>query len=104
MHSIELKFATCIIGHRRTNPIDFGEYRIHNSLLLLLLLLFREVEKIALICIRAMESNYYQCAMVLTVHLVELKFGRRIMSYILYQFCFRINIGVQKIIRIHYKL
>ena len=30
MHSIELKFGMYNTGHRRTNPIDFDEYRIYN--------------------------------------------------------------------------
>ena len=29
MHSIELKFGTYIIGHHRTNPVDFDECRMH---------------------------------------------------------------------------
>ena len=31
-HSIELKFGMYITGHRRTNPIDFGEYRMNSFL------------------------------------------------------------------------
>ena len=30
MHSIELKFGMHITGHRRMNPIDFGEYRMNS--------------------------------------------------------------------------
>ena len=29
VHSIKLKFGMYIIGHRFTNSIDFGEYRMH---------------------------------------------------------------------------
>ena len=29
VHSIENKFGMYITGHRRTNPIDFGEYRMN---------------------------------------------------------------------------
>ena len=30
VHSIELKFGMYITSHRRTNPIDFGEYRMNS--------------------------------------------------------------------------
>ena len=30
MHSIEFKFGMYITGHRRTNPIDFGEHRTNS--------------------------------------------------------------------------
>ena len=30
VHSIELKFSKSITGHRRTNPIDFAEYRMNS--------------------------------------------------------------------------
>ena len=30
MYLIEFKFGMHITGHRRTNPIDFGEYRINS--------------------------------------------------------------------------
>ena len=29
-HSIEIKFVMYITGHRRTNPTDFGEYRMNS--------------------------------------------------------------------------
>ena len=29
VNSIELKFGMYITDHRRTNPIDFGEYRMN---------------------------------------------------------------------------
>ena len=32
VHSIELKFGIDITGHRQTNPIDFGEYRMNRFL------------------------------------------------------------------------
>ena len=32
VHSIELKFGMYIIGHRSTNCIDFGEYRMNSFL------------------------------------------------------------------------
>ena len=30
VNSIELKFDMYITGHRRTNPINFGEYRMNS--------------------------------------------------------------------------
>ena len=30
VHSIDLKFGMYIAGRRRTNPIDFGEYRMYS--------------------------------------------------------------------------
>ena len=30
VHSIQLKFDMNITGHRRTNPMDFAECRMHN--------------------------------------------------------------------------
>ena len=30
MHSIEFKFGMYITGHRRTNPVDFGEFRLNS--------------------------------------------------------------------------
>ena len=40
VHSIELKLGKYITGHSRTNPIDFGEYRMNSF--------FTEVQKIFL--------------------------------------------------------
>ena len=33
VHSIEFKFGIYIIGHRWTNPIDFGKYWMHSFFL-----------------------------------------------------------------------
>ena len=33
VHSVELKLGVYITGHRRTNPIDFGEYRMKSFFL-----------------------------------------------------------------------
>ena len=49
VNSIEFKFGMYITGHRRTNPIDFGEYRMNSS--------FTGVEKKNYYTLWPMESN-----------------------------------------------
>ena len=86
--SIQLKFGMYIISHRRTNSINFDEYRI-----------------------QLMESSSLKCASIQMVHSIELKFGMYIISHRPTYFVefgeFRINsffTGAQKRILIHYSL
>ena len=67
MNSIEFKFVMHITAHRRTNPIDFGEYRMNSFF-------YRSTKKNSY-TLRSMESNLLKCSSILTVHSIELKFG-----------------------------
>ena len=56
VYQIELKFGIDIIVYRRTNPIDFGECRMHSF--------FDRSAKNNSYTLWPMESNYYKCASV----------------------------------------
>ena len=73
MHSIELKFCMYITGHRRTNPIDFGEYWINSFFL-------QEYIKNSY-TLRPMESNSLKCPSFQTLHSIKLKFDMYIISH-----------------------
>ena len=60
MHSIEFKFGVYITGHRRTNPIDFGENRMNS---------FLQEYKKEFLYNTAYEINFFK------VHFIKLIFG-----------------------------
>ena len=66
VHSIELKFDMYIIGHCRTNPIDFGECRTCSFF-------YRSTKKISY-TLRPLESKSLKDSSIQTVHSIELKF------------------------------
>ena len=90
-----------ITGHRRTNPIDFGEYRMNSF--------FTGVQKVW--TLQLVESNSLKCSSIQIVRSTELKFSMYITGH-----CRRNSIdfgehrknsfftGVQKVILIHYDL
>ena len=72
MHSIELIFCVYNAGHRRTNPIDFDEYRINSF--------FTGVQKISY-TLRPMESTFLKGFNIQTVHSIQLKFRMYIIGH-----------------------
>ena len=73
VHSNELKFGMYITGHRRTNPIDFGEYRMNSFF-------YRSTKKDSY-TLRPMEPNSFKYSSVQMIHLIELKFGTYIIDH-----------------------
>ena len=68
MHSIVFIFGVYITGNRRTNPIDFGEYRMNTC--------FTGVQKKKYsYTLRPMEPNSLKYSNIQTVHSIELKFA-----------------------------
>ena len=98
------KFGVYITSHRRTNPMDFGEYQINSFFFFF----FRRTKKNSY-TLRPMESNSSKCSSIQMMHSIQLKFDTYIIGYRL-TYCvksdeFKINIfftGVQKRILIHY--
>ena len=74
MHSIEFKFCMHITDHRRTNPIDFGEYRVNS---------FLQEYKKYFYTLRPKEANSLKCSSIQTVHSIKsiLKFGMYITGH-----------------------
>ena len=66
MLSNELIFYMYITGHRRKNPIDFGECRMHSF--------FLQEFKNELLPITLTETNSLRCSSIQMAHSVELKF------------------------------
>ena len=58
---------------RRTNPIDFGEYRMNS--------LFTGVQKKNSYTLRPMESNSLKDSSIQTMHSIEFKFGMYITGH-----------------------
>ena len=63
-----------VTGHRRTNPIDFGEYRMNSFFF------YRSTKKNSY-TLRPMESNSLKCSSIQIVHSIELKFGMYITGH-----------------------
>ena len=92
-----------ITGHRWTNPIDLGEYRMNSF--------FYRNTKGYCYTVRPMEPTSLKCSSIQTVHWIELKFGMCVTSH-RPTYCvdfdeFRLNnvfTSVPKRILLHYSL
>ena len=67
VHSIEFKFSMYVIGHRRTNRIDFGEYRMNTY--------FYRSTKMNFYTLRPIKKIFLKSTGIQTVHSIELKFA-----------------------------
>ena len=87
MHSIELTLGMYITDHRRTNPIDFGEYRMFSF--------FYRSTKITVYSykLRPMESNSLKRSSIQTMRLIKFKFGIYIMGNTLHIVSILVSLG-----------
>ena len=84
MHSIELKFSSCIIGYCPTYCMDFGEFRINCC--------FTGAQK-EFLHITARKSSHQNCANIQTVLSIKLKFDMYIVDP---RSSYYINFGVSR--------
>ena len=83
--SIEFKFRMYITGHRRTKPVDFGEYQMN--------CFFTGIQKRNSYALQPMESNYKKYASVYTWLSTKLKFDMCIVDHCSLNY---INFGVSR--------